>query len=44
MKGKLNARTVIPKIAKIIREPLVFVFIYLFQYNGFIDGLKTVIL
>ena len=36
MKGKLNARTVIPKIARIITEPLAFLFIFLFsiyQYN-----------
>jgi hypothetical protein len=31
MKGKLNARTTVPRIARIIKEPLAFVFICLFS-------------
>jgi len=36
IKGRLNARTTVPRIARIIKEPLTFVFICLFQYNGFL--------
>jgi len=46
MKGRLNARATVPRIARIIKEPLAFVFIIPFsihQYNRIVGGFKAAI-